>query len=41
MHGQVREQIEVLEHHAHLLAHAVDVLFECATFQGPVDVFAL
>ena len=26
-HGQVGEQVEVLEHHAHLLAHGVDVRF--------------
>lgn len=27
LHGQVREEVEVLEHHAHLLAHSVDVGF--------------
>ena len=27
LHSQVREQVEVLEHHAHLLAHSVDVGF--------------
>ena len=25
LHGQMREEVEVLEHHAHLLAHSVDV----------------
>ena len=27
LHGQVGEEVEVLEHHAHLLAHSVDVGF--------------
>ncbi|MNP26511.1 hypothetical protein D3C76_1193700 [compost metagenome] len=41
IHGQVRKQVEVLEHHAHLLTHGIDVLFERATFQWSIDLLAL
>lgn len=40
-HGQVREQVEVLEHHAHLLAHRIDVLFERLPCQRLVDLHAV
>ncbi|MCY1311853.1 hypothetical protein D9M70_622140 [compost metagenome] len=35
------EQIEVLEHHAHLLAHRIDVPFESLAFQVLVDLYAI
>ncbi len=34
----MREQVEVLEHHADLLAHPVDMLFVLAMRQGLVDL---
>lgn len=37
----MREQIEVLEYHAHLLAHRVNVLFKRLSSQRLVDLHAI
>jgi len=39
--AEVRKQIEVLEHHAHLLAHLIDVTLERAPAEPLVDLHAV